>query len=295
MISREEGLRAMPERREQGRAGRGPGVLAGWRILLGRPHGRAKALISLLDEMGATAQAIQFIEVGPVDDSAEMDSLVLALSEGNAEWVVFSSVNAVDAVISRARRLRLSQPVSASVKVAAVGPVTADHLRSKKIPVDLMPPSGGSARELVDIFPTAGGRQLVLVPRSALADDVLPNGLRAKGYDVEIADAYLTTPRLIPPSIADDLRAGNYEAVLVTSTSAVPVIAAAEPAPSTLMIAIGRSTATALVDAGFQKIIVTPSPNDLGVINALVIHVQPPTDESGPTRVEWLPEEREEP
>lgn len=281
MTSREEGLRAGGERRERARLERGPGLLHGWRILLGRPHGRGGALISLLDALGATAQAIPFIEVGPVADSAQMDGLVMALSEGNAEWVVFTSVNAVDAVLSRANTLRLEQPVSASIKVAAVGPVTADHLKSKRIPVDLVPPGGGSARDLVDIFPQAGWSQLALLPRSALADDVLPDGLRAKGYDVQCADAYLTTPRLIPPSVAEDLKAGNYEAVLVTSTSAVPVIAAAEPAPSTLMIAIGRSTAAALVEAGFHRIIVTPVPNDLGVIRALQDHLMPPEPDTG--------------
>lgn len=247
--------------------------LRGWRVLVGRPAGRATGLIARLAAVGASAQAAPFIDVTPVTDSAQLDALVLDLSDGRADWAVFTSVNAIRAVLSRAQALRIRTPVSASVKVAAVGPATAESLRTAGVPVDLRPGGAGSARALLEVFPTAGRDQLVLVPRSALADEFLPHGLRAKGFQVVCADAYRTVPRSIPESVADDLRSGQFEAVLVASASGVPALAAARPSPGTVVVAIGAPTAAALVAAGLHPVVAS-TPDDDGVLRALIDQAQ---------------------
>src|SRR5262249_21235514 len=107
------------------------------------------------------------------------------------------------------------------VRVAAIGPGTADALSSVGIVPDLVP-ERFVAESLLEAFPepaTAGAR--VLLPRAAAARDVLPEGLRARGYDVDVLPVYRTV-RATPSD--DDLarvRSGAVDAITFTSSSTV--------------------------------------------------------------------------
>lgn len=244
--------------------------LAGWRVLIGRPAGRSARLISLLAQHGAAAQAVPLIEITAPDDSAELDAAVLALAAGEVDWVAFTSVNAVAAVLDRAAALSGQPTVPAGTRVAAVGPATALALRAAGIAVDLVPAAGGSGAALVAEFPTARRSQTVLLPSSEIAAETVPDGLRGKGYTVVTATAYRTVQRPLPASVAADLRAGRYEAVVVTSPSGVASLAGAAIAPATAVVAIGQPTAEALRTAGLTCSAVAGSPTDDALVDTLL-------------------------
>lgn len=245
-------------------------ALSGWRVLIGRAAGRSAALIRLLAAEGAAVQAIPLVDIEPLPDAAALDGVVLDLSDGAAEWVVFTSVNAVRAVLDRAAVLGIGTVIAADTRVAAVGPATAEALQAAGIAVDLQPAGRGSAQALADIFPTARDGETVLLPRSDLADDTLPDALHGKGYQIRVADAYRTVSRRLPASVVEDLVAGGFEAVVVTSGSSVPALAAATPAAGTVMVAIGRPTAVALEHAGFTDVVTAQDPTDDGILAALL-------------------------
>src|SRR6195952_1624943 len=200
-------------------------ALDGWRVLVPRPPGRSSSLVSLLSREGAVAQATPMIVITPPTDLGSLDAAVMALAKGDFSWVGFTSVNAVAAVVDRAAHLALSPAVPADTRIAAVGPATAAALRAAALPVDLTPEHGGSAAALAAIWPAAHDGESVLLPQSEIAGPLLAQSLRDKAFWVQAVTAYRPVPKPLAGSVAADLAAGAYEAVLLTSPSTAQALA----------------------------------------------------------------------
>ncbi|RIJ77105.1 uroporphyrinogen-III synthase [Nakamurella silvestris] len=245
--------------------------LEGRRVLIPRPAGRSRSLLRLLDEAGAQGQAVPFIEITPPTDTAALDAAVISLSHGDFDWVAFTSVNAVAAVRNRAGELGLSPVIPADCSVAAVGPATAAALREAGLPVDLQPEHQHSAVGLAAIWPRPRAvARRVLLPQSEIALPTLADLLVAAGFEVETVTAYRTVPADLPAGVREDLAAGNYDAVLMTSPSTVDtLVASGALAPSTAVGAIGATTAAAIEAAGLVTAFVAESATDAGLVTAL--------------------------
>ncbi len=248
-------------------------ALDGWRVLVPRPLGRGSSLVTLLSHEGAVAQAIPMIEIVPPVDLAALDGAVMALAASEFGWVGFSSVNALDAVLDRAGRLALDPAIPADTRVAAVGPATAAALRSAGLPLDLTPDHGGSAAALAAIWPAAHPGETVLLPQSEIAGRVLRDGLHNKGFRVDVVTAYRTRTVPLAPTVAADLAAGAYEAVLLTSPSTARSLATAPIADGTVLGAIGASTAAAATAAGLRIAYTATDPTDAALVSGLVQYV----------------------
>ena len=94
--------------------------LAGKRIVVTRPE--SKPLANALERLGAEVSIVPLIEIRSPEDRRPLDAAVQNLA--GYEWVVFTSVNGVAAVGERLRAM------GAQTRVAAVGPVTADAVRT---------------------------------------------------------------------------------------------------------------------------------------------------------------------
>jgi uroporphyrinogen-III synthase len=114
---------------------------------------------------------------------------------------------------------------------------------------DLVPPSY-VAESLLEAFDDGPGR--VLLPRAAVARDVLPLGLRGKGWDVEVVEAYRTTT---PTPDADTLaRVASADVVAFTASSTVTrflELAGRDSLP-TAVAAIGPITAATAREHGLE-------------------------------------------
>ncbi len=246
--------------------------LVGRRVLVPRAQGRAGPLITLLGEFGADAQAVPLFAIGPPDDTAALDSAVLALGAGDYDWVAFASANAVDAVLNRARALAITPAVPADTRVAAVGPATALAMRTAGFPVDLRNEHEGSAAGLAKIwpFPTHPVSR-VLLPTSSIGLPTLPLALAIKGYQVDRVDAYAPRPVPMPVEVARDLEAGRYFAVLLTSPSIATVLADTVTLPGTVLVGcIGEATAAAARRAGLAVQFVAVEPTMTALTGGLV-------------------------
>ncbi|MDQ6657990.1 MAG: uroporphyrinogen-III synthase [Actinomycetota bacterium] len=244
--------------------------MSGWRVLIGRTAGRSAALIRLLAAEGVQAHTVPLIDIVPPADCAELDAALMTMAAGDCEWVAFTSVNAVTSVVQRAAQLHLLPVVSALTRVAAVGPATALALRGAGIAVDLVPAAGGSNTDLLAAFPTARTAETVVLPRSDIGAETLPDALRRKGYQVHTVVAYRTVSRPLPSNIAEDLAAAGYQAVVVTSPSGVPALMAAGPADAVATIAIGLPTARALAAAGRPPTEIATDPTDHEIVAAVI-------------------------
>jgi uroporphyrinogen III methyltransferase/synthase len=192
--------------------------LFGLTIVVTRARRQASDLACRLRELGARALELPTIAIEP----ASGDGLAAALARlGEFHWLVFTSSNAVDIFFAAlgeqggdARRL-------AGLKVAAMGPGTAEALASHGVQADLVPPEA-IAESLADALLAAGvgPRARVLLPRAEGAREVLPEALRRAGAAVEDIAIYRTVvPREVDEQILAEVVDGRADLVAFTSSS----------------------------------------------------------------------------
>jgi uroporphyrinogen III methyltransferase/synthase len=179
--------------------------LHGQVVAVTRARAQASELAERLLALGADvveAPAIR-IEPRPVELPALDDYALLCFTSPNGVHLFF------DALPGDARAL-------AGARVAAIGPGTAAALRAHGIEPDVVP-ERSVAEGLLEALsdePLAGKR--VLLARAASARDVLPDGLRELGAEVDVVALYETVAEPVDP---EPLRAATY--VTFTSSSTV--------------------------------------------------------------------------
>ena len=184
--------------------------LIGRSVVVTRTRDQSPELARHLREAGADVVVAPTIRIGePADGGAALRAAVADVS--SYDWVVLTSPNGAARFCDELRDGR----DLAGVKVAVIGPGTAASMGAARITADLVPPHF-VAESLLEVFPDpppGGGR--VLLARAAVARDVLPDGLRAKGWDVDVVEAYRTES----VDYDDETRARVRQADAVTFTS----------------------------------------------------------------------------
>jgi uroporphyrinogen III methyltransferase/synthase len=252
--------------------------LAGWSVAVTRPREQAGPTVAALSAAGARVVEVPVVRtVGPADGGEALRRA--AASVGGYAWVVFTSANAVRRFVPLLRDGR----ALGAVLLAAVGEATASALAGLHLVADLVPAQAGEpgsgASGLVAAFPDApagGGR--VLFPRAAGARRVLPDGLRAKGWEVHEVEAYRTEPAPAPPPVVVSALA-SADAVVFASPSAVDAYlgpgdgSTGLPVPP-LVACIGPTTAAAARRRGLTVGVEAASPSPGGLVAALVAHAE---------------------
>src|SRR5262245_41342687 len=105
------------------------------RVLITRPRAQAEDLAEALRLSGFTPVFFPVIEIQPIENNAPMDEAVSKLN--SYDWVIFTSVNAVDILFERYPSQLLG--VRGDVKFVAIGPKTSKALRAHGITPDFVP------------------------------------------------------------------------------------------------------------------------------------------------------------
>jgi uroporphyrinogen III methyltransferase/synthase len=240
--------------------------LFGRRIIVTRAREQASGLVERLQELGAATVELPVIEIGePADGGAALRDA--ARGVGGYDWVAFTSANAVVRFFAALAAVGADTRALARVKVAAIGPGTAEALAGGGVRADLVP-ERFVAESLVAAFPPGGGR--VLLPRAAVARDALPAGLAERGYTVDVVEAYRTVVgRPAPEALA---AAATADAVTFTSSSTVTnylTVAGDLPVPP-VVACIGPVTADTARAAGLTVDVVAAEHTIDGLVSALV-------------------------
>jgi uroporphyrinogen-III synthase len=231
------------------------GPLAGRRIVVTRAAQQSGGLRERLEQQGAEVLLLPTIEIVPPESYAPLDDALR--QAGDFDWLVVTSANAVRVMDDRLTALGLGAESLAHLRCAAVGPSTADAMRSMGLAVDVVP-ERYVGEALADALADRVRGQRVLLVRAAVARDVVPESLRAAGAEVAIVDAYCT---VVPAEAAVRARAVFSDeplpdAVVFTSGSTVwhllNVLREAGLAfpPLVACVSIGPVTSAALRDAG---------------------------------------------
>lgn len=220
--------------------------LFGRTVVVTRAREQASELRTRLERLGAGVLELPAIAIEPVPFT------VPPLAD--YAWVVFTSVNGVHAFFTQGLApAGLDARALGGVRVAAIGPGTAAAVAEHGITIDLVP-DRFVAEALLDAFPDptrAGAR--VLLARAEQARDVLPEGLGARGYAVDVLPVYRTVTTAPDPAVLEQVRAGRFDAVTFTSSSTVRNFtdqAGPLPEPVPAVVSIGPVTSATARDLG---------------------------------------------
>jgi len=227
------------------------GGLSGKRILVTRAREQASDLVDLL--RAAHAEPIEFpvIKTVPPADSYEaLDTALVNLTY--FKWVVFASAPAVKAFFERLNANGADARALSGLRIAAVGPATAQALRARGIERDFLPDVATGAA-LAQTLPGDLEGVRILVPRAAEGDPSLIEILESRGALPAVAAAYETViDGEGAAEVIEALQGGDVDAVTFTSSSTVKNFAAAAGLtdfPTGIVSAcIGPSTAQTFAD-----------------------------------------------
>ncbi len=164
--------------------------LFGKTVVVTRAREQASDLVKSLTDLGANCLEFPTIQVGPPDDWSALDAALDCLP--SYDWVVFTSVNGVKYFFERLFARGLDVRALGHIRTAAIGPVTAQHLRRFGLKSDIIPESY-RAESVVDAFKAESitGNK-ILLPRAKEARPVLPDELTKMGAVVDEVTVYRT-------------------------------------------------------------------------------------------------------
>jgi uroporphyrinogen III methyltransferase/synthase len=172
-------------------AWREAGPLSGKRIVVTRSRKQASVLSERLRDLGADVIELPTIRIEPSSDLRAFAELVQ--DAHTYDWIVFTSPNGVSAFFEMFFKLYDDTRDIGGVRIAAIGPGTAQRVRDFHLKVDLQPEEF-VAESVVKEFRNEGDIEnlRILIARAEEARDLLPKELGALGAIVDVAFAYRT-------------------------------------------------------------------------------------------------------
>ena len=237
--------------------------LAGWRVLVPRGGPWGDGVAATLRRQGATPVIAPLINFAPTNDQASLDEALADLAAGRFDWLTVTSATTVDVLYA----YRATVPTR--TKIAAVGETTAAALLAVGYHVDLVPEkdnsAAGMAEQMIALEPEPRD---ILTLRSEIAKPVLTRMLSDAGHRVRSVVAYRTVGVPVTDRIAEDVRSGRINAILVTSGSVAEQVHLQFPEipATTLIAAIGPRTARDAKRAGLDVDVVA----EVQTVDALI-------------------------
>jgi uroporphyrinogen III methyltransferase/synthase len=194
--------------------------LFGKRIVVTRARDQASDLVQALSDLGAECLECPTIRVAPPEDVGPLERAIAELNR--FDWIVFTSVNGVSRFFERLFALGRDVRVLGHLRTAAIGPATAERLKSFGLASDLMP-ENYRAESVVAAFrgQNIGGKS-ILLPRAQEARQILPDELAAMGATVREVAAYRTEPvSHDSQALIERLATASVDLITFTSSSTV--------------------------------------------------------------------------
>jgi uroporphyrinogen III methyltransferase / synthase len=195
--------------------------LFGRRVVVTRARAQAGELSADLERLGAEVHEFPTIEISPPEDFGSLDAAIRDLD--SFSLIVFTSVNGVEAFLKRLQHHGLDlRAVPRDMKVAAIGPATAQRIVWAGLRVDVVPEEY-RAEALIEALQTGSlVGERILIPRAKVAREILPEKLREAGAEVVAPPAYESVPLLEGrQELSLRLQSGEIDCVTFTASSTV--------------------------------------------------------------------------
>jgi len=239
---------------------------------------QSEMLAKELSARGAIPVVLPLVSFADPEDFAPLDRAIAEIQQ--FDWIVLTSAQAVRAVVKRGEELERSLIRSGSkLRIASVGPVTAEAARQAGLPVEYVAGTHTGAALAEELGDRLQGAR-VFLPRSDRANPDLPAALKRRGAQVTEVIAYRTLkPTDVDQRNLREMAEGRADAVLFFSPSAVQHFAELfggeqlRALQDKLAItAVGPVTANVLRQAGVGRTVLAGDTTAAAVVNALEKH-----------------------
>jgi uroporphyrinogen III methyltransferase/synthase len=235
--------------------------LHGQTIAVTRARAQSSGLAAQLRELGAAVVEAPAIRIRSL--RAELPDLA------RYDLVCLTSPNGVELLFEQMAAAGHDARALAGARVAAIGPGTARALSERGIIADVVPEqfvAEGLVEALADV-PVSRA----LVARAALARDVLPDALRARGAEVDVLALYESVSEPLDDEQRRAVAAADY--VTFTSSSTVRFFfeqAREALAGATRLVSIGPVTSETLRELGREPDVEAERHDVDGLVAALI-------------------------
>jgi uroporphyrinogen III methyltransferase/synthase len=188
--------------------------LFGKRSLVTRAATQAFEFGQQLQAAGAEPIYCPMIEIVPPESFVDLDHAIDRLDD--TDFLILTSVNAVEAFFNRMADLDLDARALAGVKLVTVGPKTAEALTTFGLKPDMIP-ADYRAEGVIEMLRTSVGGKRLLYPRAELAREVIPRQLAEAGATVDDPVAYRS---VVPEAAAETLHAALEAGIDLVTFSA---------------------------------------------------------------------------
>jgi len=247
-------------------------------IVITRTVDQSKESSAVFSELGAEVIIFPTLEIVPPTSWEQFDEAVADSTK--IDFIIFTSAHSVKMFTKRCAELKVVFDYN-KIKVVAVGNKTAGICRKSGLPVHIIP-SKFSGEAVVDELSKHDLKgKVVLIPRSALGREVLPQGLRELGAVIKSVPVYnvsLPSGESIKENI-DRLNAGNPNLFIFTSPSTfenfLQIMKIEDPVrffKGYLIAAIGPTTKSSIEERRVSVDIIPDEFTNEGLAKAIVDH-----------------------
>jgi uroporphyrinogen III methyltransferase/synthase len=193
--------------------------LSGKKILITRARDQAAVFSSSLRDLGAEVIELPTIEIVPPVSWKGLDKAINQIE--SYSWLIFTSTNGVNFFWQRWKENNKDR-LPPSLKICAIGPATAYQLMEKGIEVHYTPKEFVAEAILKGFEKSMLKGKRILLARAKEARDILPEGLRKMGAQVDVVETYRTVkPKWGSKRLKELLMKGKVDAITFTSSSTV--------------------------------------------------------------------------
>ena len=252
--------------------------LAGKRIVITRSAAQSEAIARELSARGANSVVLPLMAFAEPEDFTALDAAIAQIDQFS--WIIFTSAQAVRAVVKRRGELKnVMNWTGGHMRAAAVGPVSAEAAREAGFSVEFVAETHTGAALAEEMGDRLRGTK-VLLPRSDRANPDLPPALKLRGAEVTEVVAYRTLrPTEIDQRKLQQIADGEADAILFFSPSAVRHFAELFGSEQLRTLqdklaiaAVGPVTANALSESGVIRMVVAGDTTAAAVVQALEAH-----------------------
>ncbi|MEZ0389702.1 MAG: uroporphyrinogen-III C-methyltransferase [Verrucomicrobium sp.] len=246
--------------------------LFGKRIVVTRTRQQAGGLSKQLSQLGANVLEIPTIKIEPPKDLKAFGQLVM--DSHTYDWIIFTSPNGVDRFFEMFYKLYDDARSIGGAKIAAIGPGTAERIKSFHLAVDLIPEKF-VAEGLVEAFKEQTvENQTVLWVKAENTREVLGNQLVGLGAIMDEAIAYRTVPEDPDHESITQFKEEGADVITFTSSSTVEHFLELKlPLPENIKVAsIGPITSDTLKKHGVRIDIEAKEHSIPGLVKAIERH-----------------------
>ncbi len=213
--------------------------LFGKRVLVTRPRHQAGELVRRLSDLGAVPEVLPAVEIRDPPDWAPVDQALARLEKYH--WLIFTSANGVQAFLGRLRQSGRDLRALGGLRLAAIGPKTAQALRHYHLQPDLVPDKYQSEDLAAQVRAVLQPGQRLLLARADRGREVLRDQLAAVAQVDQIAVYSQVDAVEADPEILDRFRRGQIDFVLLTSSNIARAIVHLLDPPSRARVESGRT------------------------------------------------------